>query len=124
MKHSDLHPIEVLALAAMAIAWAAWTVARALIVPVLALLIALCSNRPHKAEADCRPWEPSSPAMPRNHAPRPAAGPGGPPADADHQWAPNLPPTAPLDPPAQPFGITGSGAGLVAAVGSFNPRSG
>jgi len=46
MKHSDLHPLEVLALAAMAIAWAAWTLARALIVPLLALLIAMGSPGP------------------------------------------------------------------------------
>jgi len=119
MKHSDLHPIEVLALAAMAIAWAAWTLARVLIVPLLALLIAMGSYRAREPERSCRPWEPSSPAVPRSHAPRPAPGPGGPPAGADRQWAPNLPPTAPLDPPAQPLGITGSGQELVEEVGIF-----
>ena len=122
MKHSDLHPLEVLALAAMAIAWAAWTLARVLIVPLLALLITLCSYRAREPERSCRPWEPSSPAMPRSHAPRPAAGPGGQPAGADLQWAPNLPPTAPLGPPAQPLGITGSGQELVAEVGDRSGR--
>ena len=45
MNRTTLHPIEVLALAAMALAWAVLTLARLVLVPVVALVLVLAGWR-------------------------------------------------------------------------------
>ena len=46
MNNKDLHPIEVLLLVALAAGWAVVTLARALVVPLVALVMALAGWRP------------------------------------------------------------------------------
>lgn len=49
--HNELHPVELLLLAGLALLWALWTVARVLLVPALALLLTLAGWRPTAAAA-------------------------------------------------------------------------
>lgn len=46
---NDPHPVELLMLAGLALGWAAWQIARLLLVPVLALLLMLAGWRPAAA---------------------------------------------------------------------------
>lgn len=48
---NDLHPVELLVLAGLAVGWAAWQITRLLLVPALALLLVLAGWRPAVAAA-------------------------------------------------------------------------
>lgn len=63
MNRPELHPVEALALALIALVWAVATIARALVVPALALLLTLARWRPTApSPAPAAPWAP--PALP------------------------------------------------------------
>lgn len=66
MQSEPLHPVELLVLATMALVWALATIARLLLPPLLAVLIALV--RHHRLEQPapppCPPAQPPAPAMP------------------------------------------------------------
>lgn len=57
----ELHPIEALLLVAMAAVWAVWTIARAVLVPAVALVLALLPVAPAASTAPAEP-EPAPPA--------------------------------------------------------------
>jgi hypothetical protein len=63
---TELHPVEVVILCAVALAWAVVTIARTLLVPLLAMLITLVRHRPAPApEAPLQPTpEPAQPVLP------------------------------------------------------------
>ena len=65
---SDLHPVELALVALLALGWAAATIARVLLVPLLALLLTMAGWRP---EPPAAALEPAAPA-PAPEAPEPA----------------------------------------------------
>jgi hypothetical protein len=67
MNRTTLHPIEVLLLAAMALAWAVLTLARLVLVPLAAMVLVMAG------------WRPASPQPPTTAPP--------PPAPAEHPLA-------------------------------------
>jgi hypothetical protein len=64
----DLHPVEVVILCAVALAWAVATIARTLLLPVLALVLVLLTPRRYEDASSCRP----AGAAPPQPAPEPA----------------------------------------------------
>lgn len=71
MTRTELHPLELAAVAAMALGWALWTVARLLLVPALALLLTLAGWRPAPRSAAPQP-QPVAPAAAEPLPPAPA----------------------------------------------------
>jgi len=69
MNRTTLHPIEVLLLAAMALAWAVLTLARLVLVPLAAMVLVMAG------------WSPAPPQPPTTAPPPPA------PAPAEHPLA-------------------------------------
>jgi hypothetical protein len=73
--HNELHPVELLLLAGMALLWALWTVARLVLVPALALLLSLCCRASTDGTA------PALTATPEAPAPEPLEAPAAPVTD-------------------------------------------
>ena len=67
MNNKDLHPVEVLLLVAMAAGWAVVTLARAVLVPLVALGLALAGWRPAATAPSpapmVQPHQPPAPAL-------------------------------------------------------------
>ncbi len=61
----NVHPVEAVGLAVMALTWAAITIARAVLVPLVALGLAACGAghqaRPVAPEPPAAPWVPPTP---------------------------------------------------------------
>lgn len=64
MNRTELHPVEALILAVVMTAWAVLTIARTVMVPVVALLITLASGRPDAAATSSTPPRPTPPWVP------------------------------------------------------------